>query len=108
MAMLMPCLAWADNMAIQRTKPDSYASGWGTKRDNRLGVPCEAAGFSSPMSGTENYTISAWINPSGVNNGGVILALSPQVHFNNNGNWVLMSSPSGELSLGGHGGSSDH
>ena len=90
MAILLPGLASADNMAIQKNRASSYGSSGRT--ENRLAIPCEAAGFSSPMSGSENYTIAAWLKPSNIigTDKAVVMALSPQFHLNNNGNWVVM------------------
>ena len=108
MAILLPGLASADNMAIQKNRASSYGSSGRT--ENRLAIPCEAAGFSSPMSGSENYTIAAWLKPSNIigTDKAVVMALSPQFHLNNNGNWVVMCDTSGNLFLAGHGGASDH
>lgn len=105
-ALAAPFFASADNMAIEKIKAPLYGSSNVT--ENRLSLPAEACGFSSPMDGTENYTVAAWIKPTEVANGGVIIALSPQVHMNNNGNWVLTTSTDGSLSINGHEGATDH
>lgn len=102
-AVLLPCLAWADNMAIEKKRAAAYGNN--TPIENRLGIPLEALGFSNPMNGSECYTVAAWIKPSNVhNNEGVVLALSPQVHMNANGNWVLKTTSTGTLAFSGHGG----
>ncbi|MCM1348008.1 MAG: hypothetical protein NC338_01235 [Firmicutes bacterium] len=108
MAMLLPFFASAANMAVHKERASSYGSYNVT--ENRLAIPCEAFGFSSPMDGSESYTIGTWVKPSNVYSStkGVLVALSPQVHMNNNGNWVIMSDTSGALSVNGHGGDNDH
>ena len=104
--MSMPFIASADNMAIEKTHAPEYGSS--NETENRLAIPAEACGFSSPMEGNENYTIAAWIKPTDLVNDGVIIALSPQVHMNNNGNWVVTTSSEGKLSINGHSGATDH
>lgn len=105
-AMSMPFVASADNMAIEKTRASAYGSENVT--ENRLAIPAEACGFSSPMDGTENYTIAAWLKPTDVVDGAVVIALTPQIHMNNNGNWVVTTNPNGKLSITGHQGASDH
>lgn len=101
MAMLLPCLAWADNMAISKTIPSSYYN----KVDERLVIPVEAAGLSLPMSAGQSYAIGEWIYPKSVNYsyGGVIMDFGTAQHFNQNGNWCLTIQNNKTLKINGHG-----
>lgn len=99
----------ADNMAVHKDR-NTGSSGMGT--ENRLVIPFEGAGYSSPMNGDESYTIGAWVKVTDVRTdaaaGGALLAVAPINHLNLNGNWVLNVSSTGSLSISGHSGENDH
>ncbi|MDE5685123.1 MAG: hypothetical protein K2I26_01050 [Paramuribaculum sp.] len=107
MAMLLPCLAWADNMAISKTLP-SYS--YYNKSDNRLVVPVSVLGLDLPMNSGRSYAIAEWIKPSSVNYsyGGVLMDFGTYEHMNFNGNWNLSVTSGAKLKLNGHGGATDH
>ncbi len=103
MAMLLPCLAWADNMAISKTLP-SYSQS--NKSDNRLVVPASVLGLDLPMTSGKSYAIAEWVKPSSVNYslGGVLMDFGTFQHMNFNGNWNLAVTRNANMKLNGHGG----
>ncbi|MDE6488543.1 MAG: LamG domain-containing protein [Paramuribaculum sp.] len=101
MAMLLPCLAWADNKAIQKTIPASYYQ----LQDNRLVVSANAAGITLPQTAGNSYAVAQWINPTSVNYsyGGVLMDYGTYEHMNFNGNWCLSVDKDAVLKINGHG-----
>ncbi len=105
MAMLMPVVAFAANMALQKTMPTYVFRG---STDNRLVVSTSVLGGGASMTGAEDYTFCTWIKLTNVDynatystKGGMVASLSDLTNMDYSGNWCLTVMPDGKATMNG-------
>lgn len=106
-AMIMPALAWADNMAWTKTQRSSST----TLTEERLWIDSDVVGGNKVEAQASNdYSIGAWVNLSsyfsvtklsGTNI--VIFGYGGREHCNDNGCWNLCANATGGLIINGWG-----
>ncbi len=105
-ALLLPVVAFAQNMAVQKTTTVKVSGNPNT--ETRIHAPVAAAGLSQDADiatgAGRNYSVGMWMNITSITSegyscGGVIFRYGTPNHMNNNGAAQLTVAASGELTL---------